>query len=92
MKSAPIPSTLRKRQSNVVSWIVDPSTEEEDIVFVAPKGLSPGTYDAIVTDGVRSSTLTGGFIIEWSRNLPNTSIENQQSFVRDTLTLRRCTR
>jgi hypothetical protein len=53
-----------EKSCTVVSWIVDPSTEEGDILFVAPKGLSPGTYDAIVTNSVGSDTLGDGFIMK----------------------------
>ena len=48
----------------MVSWTVDPATEEGDIVFVVPKGLPFGAYNIIVTNSVGSDTLTGGFIIE----------------------------
>jgi len=39
----------------VVSWTVDPTIEEGDIVFAVPKGLSAGTYNLIVTNSVGSS-------------------------------------
>ena len=43
---------------------MDPTTNEEEIVFVAPKGLSPGDYDLIVTNGVGSDTAAGGFTMD----------------------------
>jgi len=38
-------------------------TEEDEIVFVAPK-LNPGAYDVIVNNSARSDTLAGGFTVK----------------------------
>jgi hypothetical protein len=46
---------LTKKSCTVVSWTVDPATEEGDIVFVVPKGLATGPYDLIITNSVGSS-------------------------------------
>jgi len=53
-----------KKSCSVVSWTMDPATEEGDIVFVVPDGLAPGVYDLIATNGAGSDILGGGFIIE----------------------------
>jgi len=53
-----------KKSCSVVSWTMDPATEEGDIVFGVPQGLAPGVYDLIVTNGAGSDILGGGFIIE----------------------------
>jgi hypothetical protein len=45
-----------KKSCTVVSWTVDPATEEGEIVFVVPKGLTAGTYDLIITNSVGSSS------------------------------------
>ena len=50
-----------KKACGVTSWTVDQSTGDEEIVFVVPKGLSPGFYDLIVTNAVGSDTIAGGF-------------------------------
>ena len=47
-----------KKSCSVVSWTVDPATEEGDIVFVVPQGLAPGVYDLIVTNSAGSDTDT----------------------------------
>jgi len=44
-----------KKNCSVVSWTVDPATEEGDIVFVVPPGLAPGVYDLIVTNNSAGS-------------------------------------
>ena len=48
-----------KKSCTVVSWDVDSTTAEGegDIVFVVPKGLTPGHYDLIVTNSVGSHNL-----------------------------------
>ena len=43
-----------KKSCTVVSWTVDPATEEGEIVFVVPKGLTAGEYDLSVTNSVGS--------------------------------------
>ena len=52
---------LRRKECTVVSWIVDPSVEEGEIVFRVPGGLSPGVYDLIVKNAVGSDAVIGGF-------------------------------
>ena len=47
----------------MVSWAVNPATEEGDIVFAVPKGLAAGTYDLIITNSVGSDSLVGGFTV-----------------------------
>jgi hypothetical protein len=44
-----------KKNCSVVSWTVDPATEEGDIIFVVPPGLAPGVYDLIVTNNSAGS-------------------------------------
>ena len=44
-----------KKYCSVVSWTVDPVTEEGDIVFGVPQGLVPGVYDLIVTNNSAGS-------------------------------------
>ena len=53
-----------KKSCTVVSWTVDPATEEGEIVFAVPKGLAAGTYDLIITNSVGSDSLIGEFSIE----------------------------
>ena len=53
-----------KKPCSVVSWTVDPVTEEGDIVFVVPKDLAPWTYDLIITNSVGSDTELGIFTIQ----------------------------
>jgi hypothetical protein len=53
-----------KKSCAVVSWTVGSATEEDEIVFVVPKGLPAGTYDIIVTNSVGSDSLIGEFSIE----------------------------
>ena len=55
----------RKKPCSVVSWtVVDPTTEEGDIVFKVPGGLAPGVYDLIVTNSVGSDAVLGGFTLK----------------------------
>jgi hypothetical protein len=46
-----------KKSCSVLSW------GDDEIIFVVPN-LPVGTYDVIVTNGVDSTTLSGGFVIE----------------------------
>jgi hypothetical protein len=48
-----------KKNSSVLKWEVDPSTGEDLIVFVVPKGLATDTYDVIVTISAGSHTKHG---------------------------------
>jgi hypothetical protein len=53
-----------KKSCSVVSWAVDPVTEEGDIVFVVPNGLPLGAYNIIVTNNVGSDALVSGFTVK----------------------------
>jgi len=54
-----------KKICSVLSWtVVDPVTDEGEIVFVVPGGLPPGAYDLIVTNGVGSDTEPGLITIQ----------------------------
>jgi hypothetical protein len=55
---------LIRKSCKLSSWMMDPATEEGEIVFVVPKGLAAGTYDIIVTNSVGSDSLIGEFSIE----------------------------
>jgi hypothetical protein len=54
-----------KKSCSVLSWPTDPTSSEEDIVFLVPKGLSAGTYDLIVTNSVGTNTKPGIFTITY---------------------------
>lgn len=55
----------KRKSCSVRSWnVVDPTTEEGEIVFIVPKGLPFGTYDLIITNGVASVTESARFTIE----------------------------
>lgn len=53
-----------KKSCKVLSWTMDPTTNEGEIVFAVPKGLSPEIYDLIVTNGVGSGTKPVIFTID----------------------------
>jgi hypothetical protein len=48
--------TLGGKNCRVLSWTMDPTTGESTIQFVLPKGLSPGTHELKVTNGVGADT------------------------------------
>lgn len=53
-----------KKSCKVLSWTMNPMTNEGKIEFVIPKGLLPGNYDLIIANGMNSATLTDGLAIE----------------------------
>jgi len=44
-----------KKNCSVVSWTMDPTTKEGDIVFGVPPGLAPGAYNLTVTNNSAGS-------------------------------------
>ena len=48
--------TLDTKTCKVLSWTMDPTTGESDIYFVVPKGLSSGTHELNVTNGIGMDT------------------------------------
>ena len=55
--------TLGGENCKVLSWTMNPSTGQSEIVIEVPKGLTPGTYDLTVTNQVGSDTMGGAFTI-----------------------------
>jgi hypothetical protein len=53
----------KKKSCPIVSWTVDPETQEGEIVFVVPKDVPPGAFDISVTNKVGSNTKPAGFTI-----------------------------
>jgi hypothetical protein len=49
--------TLGGKNCKVTSWTMEPTTGESAIKTVVPKGLSPGTYELRVTNGVGSDSV-----------------------------------
>ena len=50
--------SLDKKSCKIVSWEMNPTTGENTIHFIVPKGLSPGTYGLkVTTAGVVSDTM-----------------------------------
>ena len=54
--------TLEGKTCKVVSWTMAPTTGESEIRFVVPKGLSLGTHELKVTNGVGEDTTN--FIVD----------------------------
>jgi hypothetical protein len=50
--------TLGSKNCRVLSWQMDPATGESEIHFVVPRGLSSGTHELKVINGVGSDTIT----------------------------------
>ena len=48
--------TLDEKTCKVLSWTMDPTTGESEIDFVVPKGLTSGTHELKVTNGVGTDT------------------------------------
>jgi len=55
--------TLGGENCKVLSWTMNASTGESEILIEVPKGLTPGTYDLSVTNQVGSDTMGGAFTI-----------------------------
>jgi hypothetical protein len=49
--------TLGGNTCKVSSWTIDSATGESEIEFVVPKGLSSGTQELKITNGVGSETV-----------------------------------
>ncbi len=52
--------TLGGENCKVLSWEMNASTGESEILIEVPKGLTSGTYDLTVTNQVGSDTMGGG--------------------------------
>jgi hypothetical protein len=55
--------TLGGENCKVLSWTMNASTGESEILIEVPKGLTPGIYDLSVTNLVGSDTMGGAFTI-----------------------------
>ncbi len=48
--------TLGGKNCRVKTWTMDPTSGGSEVVFVVPKGLSAGTHDLKIINGVGSET------------------------------------
>jgi hypothetical protein len=54
---------LGEKNCKIISWAMNPSTGESEIVIKVPKGLAPGTYDLKISNQMGADTSEGGFAI-----------------------------
>jgi len=55
---------LGTKSCKVVTWTMNPVTGHSEVVFVVPKGLTPGAQDLTISNKVGSTTMPGAFRIE----------------------------
>jgi hypothetical protein len=55
---------LGTKSCKVVTWTMNPVTGHSEVVFVVPKGLTPGAQDLTISNKVGSTTMPGAFRID----------------------------